>query len=126
MPDYDWECSVCGKSNSSSETICPGCNSPPNLTGLEIEARRSGAPNVKAYLLSQYRKKAQDPYVMDMVKCFVMFFLVFGLLRLSIWLESTALMLISIPPFLYMFVFFGRVWWRMIRYFFTGKPYERV
>lgn len=41
MPDYDWTCPVCRFPVPGSETTCSNCGCPTEVTGVEVEQRKS-------------------------------------------------------------------------------------
>lgn len=91
MPNYDWTCSVCGSPNQAGSDICTACNSPAEISGLEVESLQFGVSNVSDYLRTKVRTYIRayirDPCAKDMFKVTILFGLMFGLAGLSIWLE---------------------------------------
>lgn len=126
MPNYDWTCSICSSPNQAGSDICTACNSPAEISGLEVESLQSGVSSVSEYLCARFRTYIKNPYAKDMFKTTILFGLMFGLAGLSIWLEITVLVWVTAVFSVYVMIFFVRVWWRVVKHLLFGKPYERV
>ena len=93
---------------------------------LEIEVHRAGASSRKEYIYDKFRGLGRDPYTLDILKSAVLFLIAIGSLAVFAALDLGALGLVLIPVIAYTFIFFVRVWWRVVTSTVSGKTYERV
>ena len=126
MPRYDWTCSVCGAANRSGLEDCASCGAPASISAWEIEARREGVSSSREYSEGRLKQIAQDPFNRDFAKTIFLFAMLFAGVWFSALHDLQFMLWLIFPLAVYAAVFFIRVWWRIMRFIFTGKAYERV
>lgn len=124
MPHYQWRCKVCETTNIEGVDSCSSCGSNANLSALEIEMKLAGATNIRQYLSNEVSAWARRPYYRDFLKTISLTLASIITLWIALNLDSTILVVLSLPLLIYAWVVGCRFHKKAFRSMWKGIPYE--